>query len=78
VVAGHVANIEDAKVGEACFWADRSQFRIVDGDFVAGKLILPYFDGREFEVESGFGMIVGVAGLHSHNPIVRVDEMANG
>ena len=61
-MAGHVTNIEDAKVGEACFWTDRSQFRIVDGDFVAGELIFPCFDGRKFEVESGLGMVIGVTG----------------
>ncbi len=61
-VARHVTNIENPKIRKACFWADRSQFRIVDGNFVAGKLILPCFDGGKFEVESGLGMIIGVAG----------------
>lgn len=76
-LAGHVADVEDAEVRQAGFGADRSEFRIVDGDFVAGELILPCFDGGEFEVESGFGVVVGVTGLHSHRLIVRAARMTD-
>jgi hypothetical protein len=38
---------------------------------------LPCFDGGECEVESGFGVVVGVAGLHSHRFIVRAARMTD-
>jgi len=76
-VAGHVADIEDAEIGQAGFGADRGEFGIVDGDFVAGELVLPGFDDGECEVESGFGVVVGVAGLHSHRFIVRAARMTD-
>ena len=75
-VAGHVADGENAEVGEPCFGADGGEFRIVDLDFIAGKLILPGFNGRKGEVETGLGVIVGVARLLGHDLIVRAGRKA--
>ena len=76
-VTRHVAHVEDAEVRQACLGADRGQLRIVDGNFVTRELVLPCLDRREFKVESGFGMVVRIAGLRSHKPIVRAALMAN-
>jgi hypothetical protein len=74
----HVANGEDAEVRKPGFWADRSHLRVVDEDFIAGKLILPGLDRGKCEIEAGFGVVVGVAGFRCHSSIVRVTmQMAN-
>src|SRR5580692_1557448 len=63
---GHVADGEQAKVGQAGLGANRGQFRIVDEDLVARKLISPGLNCREGEVESGLGVFVGVGLLEGH------------
>src|SRR4051794_27358036 len=73
--ARHVTDCEVAEVGKACFGADGGEFGVVDDDLVAGKLVLPGFDFRKFEVESGLGVIVGVARLLRHIAIVRGTKM---
>ena len=74
-LAGHVADGEVAEVGQAGFGAYGSEFWVVDDDLVAGKLVLPCFDLGEFEIESGLCVIVGVARLLRHIPIVRGTKM---
>jgi len=69
-VAGHIADGECAEVGEAGFGADGGEFGVVDEDFVAGKLVWPGFNGGEGEVESGRGVLVGVAFFSCHGIIV--------
>jgi len=60
-LAGHVTDGEHAEVGQAGFGAHRGEFRIVDENFVARKLVLPGFNGRKGEIEAGLGVFVGVA-----------------
>ena len=62
VPAGHVADEETAEVGEAGLGADAGELGVVDEDLVGLELVAPGFDGREFGVETGFGVVVGVAG----------------
>jgi hypothetical protein len=73
--AWHVADGEMAEVGQAGFWTNRGQFRVVDDDLIAGKLVLPCLDLREFEIESGFRVIVGITRLLGHVSIVRGTKM---
>ena len=61
-LAGHVANGEAAEVREAGLGADGGELGVVDEDFIGLELVLPGFDGREGDVEAGFGVVVGVAG----------------
>src|ERR1700678_478742 len=61
-LAGHVADGEAAEVGQAGLGADGGELGVVDEDLVGAELIAPGFDGREFGVEAGFGVVVGVAG----------------
>jgi len=77
-MARHVADVEDAEIWQPGFGADRGQFRVIDGDFVAGELVLPCFDGGEFEVESGFGVVVCVEGLRGHKLILRAAQVPDG
>jgi hypothetical protein len=39
---------------------------------------LPCFDGGEFEVESGFGVVVCVEGLRGHKLILRAAQVPDG
>jgi hypothetical protein len=66
-LAGHVADGENAEVGQAGFGADAGQFGVVDFNLVAGELVAPGFDGGKLEIEAGFGVIVGVAGFCGHS-----------
>ena len=59
----HVAQNEGAEVGQAGLGADGGELRIVDEDLVTGELIGPGFDGRECEIEPGFGVLVCVSGF---------------
>ena len=77
-LAGHVAELDDAEVGESGLGADGGELGIVDEDFVGRELILPGFDGGKREVEAGFGVLVGVAwsdgfGNGRHTDIVGPD-----
>ena len=72
--AWHVAEGEDAEVGQAGFGADRGKLRIVDENLVAGELVRPCFDGRECEIEPSFGVLVGVSRLKCHTPILVEGE----
>ena len=76
--AGHVANGERTEVGQTGLGADGSELRIVDDDFVAGKLILPGFDGGKGEIEAGLCVVVGIAGLLRHIDIVRGTNVNTG
>ncbi len=69
-LAGHVANGEDAEVGQAGLGANAGQLGVVDLDLIAGKLIAPGFDGGKLEVEAGFRMIFGVTWFCGHGSIV--------
>ena len=69
--AGHVADRERAEVGQAGLGANGGQLGIVDDDFITGKLVLPGLDLRKLKVESGLGVIVGIARLLRHIFIVR-------
>jgi hypothetical protein len=69
-LAGHVADGENAEVGQAGFGADAGQFGVVDFDLIAGKLVAPGFDGGKLKVQAGFGVIVSVAGFCGHSSIV--------
>jgi hypothetical protein len=73
--ARRVADGEVAEVGQAGFGTNRGQFRVVDDDLVAGKLILPCLDFRKPKIETGFCMIVGIARLLRHVSIVRGTKM---
>src|SRR5258708_1120696 len=70
-VTGHVTNGEDAEVGESGLGANGGHFGVVYQDFIAGKLILPDFNGREVEIEASLGVVVGVAPLCCHGSIVK-------
>jgi hypothetical protein len=60
-LAGHVADGEAAEVGQAGLGADGGELGVVDEDFVGAELVAPGFNGREFDVETGGGVVVGVA-----------------
>ena len=62
LLAGHVADGEAAEVGEAGLGADGGELGVVDEDLVGLELVAPGFDGGEFGVEAGGGVVVGVAG----------------
>ena len=68
---GHVADGEHAEIRQAGLGTNRCQFRIIDCDLVAGKLIFPRLDGRKLVIQSGLGVVVGIAGLWCHPFIVR-------
>lgn len=70
MLVGHVANSDHSEIGEASFWADGREFRIVYHNFVAGKLIRPGFNLGESEVQAGSGMLRRVAGSVRHESIV--------
>ena len=61
-LAGHVADGDATEVGQAGLGADRGELGIVDEDLVGLELIAPGFDGRKFDVEAGFCVVVCVAG----------------
>src|SRR6202040_47741 len=46
--AGHVADGEAAKVGEAGLGADGGELGVVDEDLVGAELVRPGFDGGKF------------------------------
>ena len=48
-------------------------FRVVDEDFVAWKLVFPNVDGGEGVVEAGGGVGVGVAGVLGAHPTILLD-----
>jgi len=62
-LAGHVADGDEAEVGEAGFGADGGELGVVDEDLVGGELVLPGVDGGEGGAEAGGGVVVGVAGV---------------
>lgn len=71
-LAGHVADGDAAEVGQSGLGADAGELWIVNEDFVRGKLVWPGFDGGKLGVETGFCVVVGVAGGFSgHVPILR-------
>jgi hypothetical protein len=57
----HVAELDDAEVGQSGLGTDRGKLGIVDEDFVGRELVLPGFDRGKGEVEAGLGVLVGVA-----------------
>ena len=71
VLVRHVADGEDAEIGEGGFGADAGEFGVVDEDFIAGKLVFPDVDGGEGVVEAGGCVGIGVAGvLGAHGAIL--------
>jgi hypothetical protein len=76
-LARHVADSEHAKIRKAGLGANRSEFRIVNGDFVARELILPRLNFWKCEIESSLCVIVGVTRFRSHGVIVRGASMTN-
>jgi hypothetical protein len=61
-LAGHVADRDATEVGKAGLGTDRGELGVVDEDLVGFELIAPGFDGRKFDLQAGFGVIVGVTG----------------
>lgn len=77
-IARHVADGQNPKVGQAGLGANRGQLRIVDLNFVSGKLILPGPDGRKSKVQPGLGVLVGVSRFCRHTRIVRAESQSRG
>src|ERR1017187_3518865 len=65
-LAGHVADCEGAEIGQAGLGTYGCKFGVVDLDFIAGKLVLPGFDGGKGEIDAGFGVVVRIAWFDSH------------
>src|SRR5882762_1273665 len=63
---GHVADRDHAKVGQPGLGTDRGEFRIIDDNLVAGKLVGPGFDLGKFGVETGLGVVSRVTGRLGH------------
>jgi len=61
-LARHVSDGDAAKVRQTGLGTDAGELGIVDEDFVGAELVAPGFDGGKFDVEAGFGVVVGVAG----------------
>jgi hypothetical protein len=53
-LARHVADGQNAEVGQAGLGADRGQLRIVDLNLVSGKLVLPGLDGGKAKSRPAF------------------------
>ena len=71
ILARHVADGQQAEVGQAGFGADAGELGVVDQDLVAGKLVFPDVDRRERIVEPGGRVGVGIAGiLGAHHTIL--------
>jgi hypothetical protein len=66
----HVADGDHTKVRQAGFGTDGSELWIVDHDLVTGKLVCPGFDLRELGVQSGLGVLLGVALLLRHENLL--------
>src|SRR6476469_370178 len=60
-LAGHVADFQNAEIGQASLGTDRGELRHVNENFVSGKLVGPGIDFRETMVQPGFCVIVGIA-----------------
>ena len=71
-LAGHVADGQNAEVGQTGLGADAGQLGIVNFDLVARELVLPGFDGGKFEVKTSLSVVVRVTGICRHIPIVRM------
>jgi hypothetical protein len=63
---GHVSDRDHAEVGQSGLGADRRELGIVDDDLVAGKLVGPGVDLGILRVETGGGVVRGVAWLLGH------------
>src|SRR5665213_881255 len=66
-LVGDVVHRDRAEIGQAGFGTDRSKLRDVDLDFIAGKLVRPGFDFRQFCVDPRRRVLIGVLsfiGLH--------------
>jgi hypothetical protein len=74
--ARHVTDRQMAEVGQAGFWTDRCEFRIVYQDLVTWKLVLPDFNAGKVVIETGSCVLIRVARSSAHNDIVRIQGSA--
>ena len=70
ILVGHVADPQDAEVGQTSLRAYGCEFWDVDHDFVVGELIRPGLDFGKSDIQTGLGMLRRVARAFCHAFIV--------